>query len=160
MSPRAALFVAWLATVAGIGALSVYGRGLQRWLFAPLGTARDSLVIGVLVLALGATVAAVVRIRGRAAALRAAVLAPLLALGLWLIPLPEERLHFLVFGGFGVLTFALLPGALAALVAVAFSVGDEILQAALPDRIFDVRDIAMNSVSALAAGWLLRGDSR
>lgn len=159
-SSRAALSAAWLAAVAGIVALSIYGRGLQLRLFVPLGEARGALVVGALVLALVATIGLVARRRGAAAALRAAALAPLLALGLWLIPMAEERLHFLVFGGFGALTFALLTAGPATIVAVAFAVGDEILQGALPDRVFDVRDIAMNSASALAAGWLLRGESR
>ena len=155
---RSALVRLWAANLVLIVALSCIGRRLQR--FAAGTLSRDALgavVVGVLVVALAAVLLALGVRRGRGAAFCASVAVPLLALGLWLVPLPEEQLHFLVFGVFGALTFALFEPGKAAAIAIAVAIADELLQGALPDRFFDVRDIAMNSASALGGGWLLRG---
>lgn len=151
---RPAILAAWAASLVGIVLLSVYGRGVQRLVASSLAEGRHTAVVALLVAAAIATVAAAGWARGRDGALRAALLVPLLGIGLWLVPLPEERIHFLVFGVFGALTFAAFAEWRAAAVAIAIAVGDEVLQAALPDRYFDVRDIAINSASALAGGWL------
>lgn len=154
---RGALVRLWAANLALIVALSCVGRRLQR--FAAASVSREALgaiVVGALVAATAAVLVALGLGRGRGAAARATVVVPLLTLGLWLVPLPEEQLHFLVFGVFGALTFALFEPGRAAGIAIAVAVADELLQGALPDRFFDLRDIAMNSASALAGGWLLR----
>jgi hypothetical protein len=148
----------WAANFALIVALSVFGRRLQR--AAAATVSRETLGALVIIALVVALVGVLVALRlgcGRDAALRATVVVPLLALGLWLVPLPEEQLHFLVFGVFGALTFALFAPGRATAIAIAVAIADELLQGALPDRFFDVRDIAMNSASALAGGWLLRG---
>ena len=152
---RRAILAAWAASLVGIVLLSVYGRGVQRLVAANLAEGRHAAVVALLAAAAIATVAGAGWARGRDGALRAALLLPLLGLGLWLVPLPEERIHFLVFGVFGALTFAAFAGWRAVAVAITIAAGDEVLQAALPDRYFDVRDIAINSASALAGGWLV-----
>ena len=155
---RAALVRLWVANLGLIVALSCVGRRLQR--LAAASVSREALATGVVLVLVGALAAVLVALtagRGRAAAVRASVVVPVLALGLWLVPLPEEQLHFLVFGVFGALTFALFEPGRAAAIAIAVAIADELLQGALPDRFFDVRDIVMNSASALAGGWLLRG---
>ena len=155
---RDALVRLWAANLGLVVMLSLVGRRLQR--LAAASVSREVLAAGVVVLIVGALAGVLVALalgRGRGAALRATIVAPLLALGLWLVPLPEEQLHFVVFGAFGALTFALFEPGRAAAIAIGVAVADELLQGALPDRFFDVRDIAMNSASALAGGWLLRG---
>jgi hypothetical protein len=159
-SGRRGLLAAWAATIAAIVALSVYGRPIQRAAAAAFGDARQAVVVAILVLAAAGAILLAARAGGRAAVLRASVLVPLLALGLWLVPLAEERIHFLVFGVFGAVTFAAFEPRIASVLAIAVAAGDEVLQGALPDRYFDVRDIAMNSISALAGGWITKGISR
>ena len=155
---RGGIVRTWAANLALIVALSVCGRRLQRAAAEALSRETvGALVLTMLVVAFAGVLVALALGRGRGAALRATVVVPLLALGLWLVPLPEEQLHFLVFGVFGALTFALFEPGRAAALAIAVAIADELLQGALPDRFFDVRDIAMNSASALAGGWLLRG---
>ena len=158
MTGRRALAPLWAANLATIVVLSFVGRRLQRLCAAAVsGEARETLTIALLCASLAVVVGALARSHGRAAALRAGLLAPLLALGLWLVPLPEEQVHFLVFGLFGALTFALFEPWRALAIAVGVAVADELLQGALPDRYFDVRDIVMNSASAFAGAWVQRG---
>ncbi len=100
-----------------------------------------------------------------------AVLAGCLAV----IPSPEERIHFVEYGLLGGLALRAfehhLPGAwawaAAALYALGIGIMDELYQGILPDRFYDIRDIAMDGVGGIL-GWVTlrfvlrasRGDER
>jgi hypothetical protein len=155
---RATLGRLWMANLGAIVALSFMGRSLQRLAAgAASREVRAGVTAGVLFAVLAAAIGLLRRHQGSAATVRASALGPLLALGLWLVPLPEEQVHFLVFGVFGALTFALFDRPRAVAIAFAVAIADELLQGALPERVFDVRDIIVNSASAVAGGWALRG---
>lgn len=75
------------------------------------------------------------------------------------LAIPEERIHFLEYGFLTLLArwaFAARwsPGA-SYLAAAAFAAlagwGDEVIQYFLPDRVYDIRDVALNAVAAILA---------
>ncbi len=168
------VFIAYLAAVY---ALLPFGRGLIIAL-------RQQHLLGITVTLLYfATVAGVVyhivfsvRLSDRVAFAALVVLA--LATGAMVLGLsvPEERVHFLEYGALALLgRWALehhLPpvaqAAAAWLIASLAGWGDELIQLILPDRVYDLRDVAVNSVAALLAlaadealhnrlGWRPRG---
>ena len=84
------------------------------------------------------------------------------ALVLWM-SIPEERIHFVEYGLLALLARSVLARHLppsgqylgAWLLASLAGWGDELIQGALPDRVYDLRDVVVNSVAALLA---LAGD--
>jgi VanZ family protein len=72
---------------------------------------------------------------------------------------PEEKLHFLEYGAVGVLAFFSAPVkwserkrfAFAALFTLAAGWTDEGIQALLPNRYYDLRDVAFNAVAGVMA---------
>lgn len=97
----------------------------------------------------------------RLGARRSALIAlPLLALaGLaYLLEKPEERVHFLEYGVLGFLLVRACArggrGVAAALfLAVAAGAVDEFIQLLLPDRVGDMRDVAMNAGGGALGVW-------
>ncbi|MDP1829383.1 MAG: VanZ family protein [Archangium sp.] len=84
---------------------------------------------------------------------------------------PEEKLHFLEYGAVGVLAFFSAPMAwtatrrfgFAAFFTLAAGWTDEGIQALLPNRYYDLRDVGFNAlagVMALGAVALIRGRER
>ncbi len=86
------------------------------------------------------------------------------------IPL-EERTHLIEYGVVGVFVYAALnerqkaggavraPALLAVAIALAIGIVDELIQGALPNRVFDPRDILFNAIAAtmaVASGFTLR----
>jgi VanZ family protein len=77
--------------------------------------------------------------------------------------LPEERTHILEYGLVALFVFEALRersrnlgkpravGVMAVVIAASFGAIDEALQAALPNRVFDLRDIAFNTLAAAMA---------
>ncbi len=104
-----------------------------------------------------------VRLSDRVAFAALVVLAVAVAALVLGLSIPEERVHFLEYGLLAllaryVLSCHLPPPAqyLGALVlASAAGWGDELIQGLLPDRVHDLRDVAVNAVAALLA---LAGD--
>lgn len=91
------------------------------------------------------------------------------------LAIPEERIHFVQYGLMALLARRALAWHVgparqyAAAFAIAAVAGwvDELIQGALPDRVYDLRDVAINAVAALLAlaaeeilhnrlGWLPR----
>ncbi|MEA2624494.1 MAG: hypothetical protein QOD06_539 [Candidatus Binatota bacterium] len=95
-----------------------------------------------------------VRREGRRAAVHLVWLGPLALLLPSLYPLPEERVHFALFGAMGFLTLQALPRGSGIVLALSIAGLDEMLQWFLPDRIADWRDVGVNALSALV-GCLL-----
>jgi hypothetical protein len=68
----------------------------------------------------------------------------------------EERLHFLVFGAFGLVTGRTFTGKMGLLLCIATAGLDELLQWALPDRVGDWRDVGFNLLAVLGGLLLAR----
>ncbi|WP_456380260.1 hypothetical protein [Thiolapillus sp.] len=145
--------VGWLALLLLIPLVSVFGRSLQRF-------ARDTVSSGLLaVLMLLALVAMVVmmatwfRRHGGAFNLWHLLwMVPLFLLFPLSLPLVEERLHFLLFGGFGFFSMLLFPPLLGLAVLLAGAGLDEVLQWFLPDRVGDWRDVGFNALASVGGG--------
>ncbi len=84
-------------------------------------------------------------------------------LAIWYLRMPEERLHLLQYGLLTFFVASALPERLGTvsrslliigLVTLA-GVGDELIQALRPNRVGDIRDVAINFVSAVLAERLL-----
>ncbi|MBL8915023.1 MAG: VanZ family protein [Archangium sp.] len=81
------------------------------------------------------------------------------ALVVWPMESPEEKLHFIEYGIVGVLWFLSLPDAwstpkryvTAALATVASGWLDEGIQALIPTRYYDLRDVGFNALAGLMA---------
>ena len=98
-------------------------------------------------------------------ALALAVVFGLFAAGAWSLRAnPEEAIHFVQYGGLGLLLFRALGHRLAdpsiyvagALLGAAAGTGDELIQWLVPNRYFDYRDVAINALAgalAQAALW-------
>ncbi len=146
--------------VLGTWATLAWAREVADWL-----RGRDALraTMWLVFLAVGAAVgAAMARDRPRPAAL--AALAPFAlayAVALRWVRTPEEAFHFVQYGAIGVLCFAGLatrPGArIAPAAAGAFLLTagagwiDEGIQALLPSRYYDLRDVAFNATAGALA---------
>lgn len=146
--------VLWLGAFMAIPLLSANGRALQQWLFSTFEVTVLAWGIGLalFVLVLNAIVWLARKRRDKGWWLTALVGFVLLAVLLSvvsLLPRVEEQVHFITFGLFGFLTGRVTSLSPAIIVVLGLSAGDELLQAWLPDRVGDWRDVAMN---ALAAG--------
>ncbi|WP_456416759.1 hypothetical protein [Thiolapillus sp.] len=143
----------WLALLVLIPMVSVFGRSLQRY-------ARDMVSSGwlaaLMLLALTAMVVMMVawfRRHGGAFNLWHLLwMVPLFLLFPLTLPLVEERLHFLLFGGFGFFSMLLFPPLLGLAVLLAGAGLDEVLQWALPDRVGDWRDVGFNALASVGGG--------
>ena len=87
------------------------------------------------------------------------IAAALYAAVIWPMSSPEEKLHFLEYGTVGVLAFLSTSDAwttrkrfiFAALFTVAAGWLDEGIQALLPNRYYDLRDVGFNALAGLMA---------
>lgn len=151
---RRYLTVAWLLTVVGILLLSVFGRSIQLWLNQNINQIEFAYLVGFLLVAV---IIAVVRwlaqhgLKGLIISQIIVTLGLLAILILITIMLPriEERIHFITFGLFGFITGRLFSSPVSILIIAMGAGGDELLQAWLPDRVGDWRDVGMNIVAAV-----------
>jgi len=151
MIPREKALRLWLPLALLVPLLSVTGRPLLRWLDGWLSRSALGWWLGAaLVLALAWAVWRLRRYRPAVAAAMAVVAVLALA---W-VPRGEERLHLLLFGLLGYLGVAALGPAWSLAACWALAAGDEGLQAFLPDRVADWRDVVMNAAAA-GVGYLL-----
>ncbi len=153
--PERYWLLTWLLVLATIPALSIYGRRLQTLARENLDTGLLAWLIAIPTLLL--VFAVLLHQVRRGNYRRLWHLSWALALfGLLPLTLPavEERLHFLVFGAFGLASGRAFPIWLAVLLGTAAAGLDELLQWALPDRVGDWRDVGFNLL-AVGGGLLL-----
>lgn len=162
MSGKRGVLWAWLFLLVAIPSMSVWGRpllGVMRSLLSMEWLALLMFVASLMALAAGISW---VRRNGggyRTGLLLSAWIIPLFLVLPLTLPVVEERLHFLLFGGLGFFSMLLFSTPVALAVAVLGAALDELLQWTLPDRVGDWRDVGFNAVAALGgvtAAWLGR----
>ncbi|MBW1671509.1 MAG: VanZ family protein, partial [Deltaproteobacteria bacterium] len=86
----------------------------------------------------------------------------LLVTGALLVNFPEERIHLVEYGLIGLMLGWALAGIsrwpelwpLAVALVWMVGLGDELIQAVLPNRVYDVRDIVLNGLAGMAGLYL------
>lgn len=141
---------AWLILVMLIPLLSVFGRPLQRMARSMIPATGLALLFGALSLfMIGALVIWFAKHGRRGWFWHLFWVIPLFILFPMTLPIVEERLHFILFGGLGFLSMLLFSPVTALLVSILGAGLDEALQWALPDRVGDWRDVGFNLIASL-----------
>jgi len=86
----------------------------------------------------------------------------LLVIGALLVNFPEERIHLVEYGLIGLMLGWALAGIsrwpewwpLGVALVWMVGLGDELIQAVLPNRVYDVRDIVLNGLAGMAGLYL------
>jgi hypothetical protein len=144
---------AWLGCIGLIICLSLFGRKVQLLLVEKLDMGWVAAAVFALMLGI---LAFFYRRQQQYGVPKVAIFATLLLLaggGIALyfkLLVPVETVHFLLFFGFGWLSLQLFGWRYAIFVVLTAAVGDEILQHYLPDRVGDLHDVLVNSLSGLA----------
>ena len=149
-----AVWMAWGLALIFVPVLSANGRSLQHWVFARFDMTwikvAMALALGVLVLlALNWLWRKVNDIGWRPVLLVGLILGLAFAIVVGSLHRVEEQMHFITFGVLGFLTAKLFSWPTAIVIMLGISVGDEVFQAWLPDRVGDWRDVVMNSIASL-----------
>jgi hypothetical protein len=161
---RVLLPLVLLAIYATLGVVRVVSNALRD---ANLLRVTVAVLFGLVAVGLAAAFARTPRLRRPSSLLAALAVAGVYGVVLWPMESPEERVHFLEYGLVGVLAFFALPlgwadgkrAAVAALVTAAAGWVDEGIQALLPSRYYDLRDVGFNALAgalALVALWAFR----
>jgi len=83
---------------------------------------------------------------------------PILLISIFVLPniLPEERVHFIEYGLLAFLVFSATGRNIELTLFFVFTVGavDEIIQYFLPNRVGDLRDVAINAIGGALGLWL------
>ncbi len=146
---------AWLIILGVIPVLSIFGRPLQRMIVQKISW--GELTVLFLAISIGLLGLLVLYVRKQevnrkwvhlAWAAAVFIVIPLM------LPTVAERLHFIVFGVFGYLSFRSWGLPRAILICLSIGLLDELLQWWLPDRYGDWRDVGFNWLACIA-GCLL-----
>ncbi len=141
---------AWILVGAMIPMMSLFGRGIQRFVSDNLDRGTFTLIMGgMLVVAAGASLAWMARRRSKRALWHGLMLLGAILLITQTIPNATEWIHFVLFGLFGLFATRLWRPAIAVAICLLVSGGDEVLQWFLPDRVGDPRDVLMNIAACL-----------
>ena len=142
------LYTAWLMTLLAIPLLSIYGRTLEHNLFAQIS--RELFALLMVILFTGAVILYTITLFRARPDARAWHLLWVGALCLYLYQdLPDvEKIHVVLFGSLGFLCRKLFQLPWALLGCATISMGDELLQHFLVDRVGDIRDVGINLFSA------------
>lgn len=158
---RVLLPLVLLCIYATLGVVRVVSNALRD---ANLLRATVGIAFGLVALGLLTLFARTPTLSRPAALLVALALAGVYALVLWPMDSPEERVHFVEYGLVGLLAFFALPlgwpdvkrAVVAGVLTAAAGWVDEGIQALLPSRYYDLRDVGFNALAGvLAVGALL-----
>jgi VanZ family protein len=120
-----------------------------------------SMAVGVVLLIIASVTVILISRKGPGRLLPVALPFLSLAAVMYLMELPEERVHFLEYG---VLGFLLIKAggtryrqlAFSLVIVIMASSLDEFIQLILPNRVGDMRDIAMNAAGGMIGLWVGR----
>ena len=146
------LIASWILLLICIPLLSIFGRNLQYWVADTIGYTTAAWIIGILIfVSISAYLIWLNRNSYQIPWKHLIWFIPLFLILPLLLELVEERLHFLTFGLYGAMSIMLFQPRLAFSICLVVSLGDEVLQYFLPDRVGDWKDVLMNSVASVAA---------
>lgn len=150
------LWMCWLSVLVFIVLLSIYGRPLQYLVVDSISYTAGAWILGLTMLTvLCFFLYSLFRLKFQLPWFHLVWFLPLFLILPLLLERVEERLHFLTFGVFGIVSILLFNPRLAFMVCVIGSAGDELLQFYLPDRVGDLRDVAMNCLASLGAAYFM-----
>ncbi|MBL8933249.1 MAG: VanZ family protein [Archangium sp.] len=152
--PRALLVVLLLGIYSTLGVVRVVSNALRD---ANLLRVSVAFIFGLVLTALSLVVFKTRELRTPRAFVTALGLLAIYAFVIWPMESPEEKLHFVEYGAVGVLAFLSAPERwselkrLAAAVLFTAAAGwiDEGIQALLPSRYYDLRDVGFNALAGL-----------
>ena len=145
---KSLIYCLWLLTLLAIPLLSIYGRTLEHNLFVQIS--REIFALLMAIVFTGAVIIYAVTLLRSGLDSRAVHLLWVGALCLYLYQdLPDvEKIHVVLFGSLGFLSRKLFQLRWALLGCTTISIGDEVLQHFLVDRVGDMRDVGINLFSA------------
>ena len=143
--------ILWLMVVVAIPLMSIFGRGMQGYMFENFSKKNIVITVGA-ILALMCIYAIYGLVKNHAYSRMWHLLwfIPLFIVLPYNFPIIEERFHFIIFGLFGYLNARLFSIRIAFAVCVSASVLDEALQWYLPDRVGDWHDVGINLLASVA----------
>lgn len=152
--PRVLLAVLLLGIYSTLGVVRVISNALRD---ANLLRVSVAMVFALVLTALTLVVLKTKALRTPRAFVTALVLLGTYALVIWPMESPEEKLHFVEYGAVGVLAFFSSPARWSEFVrlvaAILFTAAagwiDEGIQALLPSRYYDLRDVGFNALAGL-----------
>lgn len=151
-TPHMSLIIAWWLSLICIPLLSINGRALQTYISNNYSSQQLAIALGTVLLLLSLKAALLqIKNHGTKRLWHLLWFIPLFVVYPWYMPIIEERLHFIVFGLYGYLSMLVLPRFTAYIACLLLSMGDELLQWYLPDRVGDWRDVQFNLLAAFAA---------
>lgn len=140
-------FLFW-STALAIPLISFTGRHLQHWLEASLTKEKTGWLVVFLLLITALVYIVKFTKNWKSLWWRLLVILIILITILEFIPISEERIHFILFGSLGYLGTMLFAPLKGLLFCFFFSVGDELFQWFLPDRVGDIRDVIFNFIAS------------
>lgn len=150
------IWMCWLSVLVFIVLLSIYGRPLQYLIADSIGYTTTAWILGLTMLTvLCFSLYSLFKFKFRLPWFHLVWFLPLYLMLPLLLDRVEERMHFLTFGVFGAASILLFNPRLAFMVCIIGSTGDELLQFYLPDRVGDLRDVAMNCLASLGAAYFV-----
>lgn len=145
----------WLVTLAFLPVLSIYGRSLQTMVQSSISKEQLALIIFLIILSMiAAIVYDLVRCKQYSHLWHLAWFLPLFIVYPLMLPIVEERVHFIIFGLLGYLTVKVFNFRYALAICVLISAGDELLQWFLPDRVGDWHDVMINCIASISGAIL------
>ncbi len=157
---RRAILYSWVLLLTAIPMFSAWGRPLLGVLRSFLPT--EGLAAIMLLVSLASVIACILWLQREGKNYRTILLFIGWVIPLFLflplsLPVVEERLHFLLFGGLGFFSMLLFSFPVAVAVTLLYGGLDELWQWVLPDRFGDWRDVGINAVAGMGgviAAWL------
>jgi len=150
------IWSAWFVVLAAIPSLSYFGRPLQYWAAEVIGYTLIAVFIALIILLMIiAYLTWLHKNHGDIPYFQLLWLAPVFLVLPFYFERIEERLHFLTFGSLGALSAFLFRPKLAILVCLLVSMGDELFQFYLADRVGDWRDVLLNALASISAACFI-----
>ena len=141
----------WLLAVITIPLLSIFGRPAQRFLNENASPHQLTIILGaVLIILSTSAIYQLIRRHSYQRIWHLIWFVPIFLIAPFFMPIVEERIHFIIFGGFGFLSMQVFSPRIAIILCISVSLMDEGLQWFLADRVGDWFDVGINILASVA----------